>query len=346
MVEISVIIPTYNIKKHIQKCLDSVINQSFKDLEIICIDDKSTDNTLNILNEYALKDPRITVYPKDENKGIGDSRNISLTLAKGKYIFFLDSDDYIVPDALEKAYNISEEKSLDILMFKMIHFYEDSEDYFKIRYTEMRYLKKIVQDKVFNYKDVEEYLFYLCVNLQCKLFRRDLICDIRFPNEKIFEDTPFFIEAMLNAKRVYFLQEHLTYKCERRRSLSHTHDYKNADIIYMADHVSDVLKRNDIFDELKTSYLQFRIKHITYYYRYTKFRYKSKFYVRMRRDFIDNKQEYDKAYDDLYKIYQIIYDSCIKTENDKIFMLRSFCQFLMHFPRLIIDFIREYLKWS
>lgn len=345
MVKISVIIPTYNIENHIQKCLDSVINQSFKDMEIICIDDKSTDNTLNILNEYASKDPRIKVYQKEENKGIGDSRNLSLTLAKGKYIFFLDSDDYIVLDALEKAYNTAEEKSLDILMFKMIHFYEDTEDYFKIGYTEMRYLKRIVPDKVFTYKDVVEYFFYICVNLQCKLFRRDLICDMRFPTERIFEDAPFFIEAMIKAKRMYFLEEYLTYKCERKSSLTNSHNERDADIINMMDHNGDLIKRYGIYDELKTAYLQYRIKFIALYYWRIKFKYKPEFYVEMRNDFIGNKQTYDEVYEDLYKIYQIVYDSCTTSENDKIFMLKTSSRFLMHFPRFIIEIIKEYSIW-
>ena len=122
MVKISVLIPSYNVEKYIRECLDSIVNQTFEDMEIICIDDRSTDSTLDILNEYALKDSRLRVYENKENKGVSYARNYLLNLAKGKYIFFMDSDDYLELDALEKAYNLTEEKSLDILMFKIRHF--------------------------------------------------------------------------------------------------------------------------------------------------------------------------------------------------------------------------------
>ena len=122
MVKISVLIPSYNVEKYIRECLDSIVNQTFEDMEIICIDDGSTDSTLDILNEYALKDSRLRVYENKENKGVSYARNYLLNLAKGKYIFFMDSDDYLELDALEKAYNLTEEKSLDILMFKIRHF--------------------------------------------------------------------------------------------------------------------------------------------------------------------------------------------------------------------------------
>ena len=103
MVEISVLIPSHNVEKYIRECLDSIVNQTFKEMEIICIDDGSTDSTLDILNEYALKDSRIRVYENKENKGVGYTRNYLLSLAKGKYIYFMDSDDYLELDAFEKV---------------------------------------------------------------------------------------------------------------------------------------------------------------------------------------------------------------------------------------------------
>ena len=103
VVEISVLIPSHNVEKYIRECLDSIVNQTFKEMEIICIDDGSTDSTLDILNEYALKDSRIRVYENKENKGVGYTRNYLLSLAKGKYIYFMDSDDYLELDAFEKV---------------------------------------------------------------------------------------------------------------------------------------------------------------------------------------------------------------------------------------------------
>ena len=93
---VSVIIPVYNVEQYLSKCLDSVINQTFKNIEIICINDGSTDNSLKILNEYAMADKRIIVI-NQENSGVYAARNKGLQIANGKYISFVDSDDWIEP---------------------------------------------------------------------------------------------------------------------------------------------------------------------------------------------------------------------------------------------------------
>ena len=115
---LSVIIPVYNVEKYLKKCLDSVLNQEFKNFEIICIDDCSTDSSLKILKEYAKSNERIKVLQNNTNLGLGLTRNIGLNAAMGKYIHFLDSDDFLNKDAyniVNKA--ILEFKSIDVLVF-------------------------------------------------------------------------------------------------------------------------------------------------------------------------------------------------------------------------------------
>ena len=104
MIKISIIIPVYNTEKYLKKCLDSIINQTLKSLEIICIDDCSTDNCLHILKEYQLKDNRIKIIEQKENKGQGVARNLGLNIAEGEYIMFLDPDDWLELNALEILY--------------------------------------------------------------------------------------------------------------------------------------------------------------------------------------------------------------------------------------------------
>ena len=113
MVKVSVVIPVYNVEGYLEECLDSVINQTLEDIEIICINDGSTDNSLEILEEYAKKDNRIKIL-NQENQGISATRNNGLKICKGKYICFLDSDDYLELNALMETYDISEKYSLDI----------------------------------------------------------------------------------------------------------------------------------------------------------------------------------------------------------------------------------------
>ena len=102
---ISVIIPVYNVEKYLSQCLDSVINQTYKNLEIICVDDSSTDNSLEILKEYAQKDTRIKIIKNEKNLGLGLTRNEGVKVAKGEYIHFLDSDDWMNLNAYEKLFD-------------------------------------------------------------------------------------------------------------------------------------------------------------------------------------------------------------------------------------------------
>ena len=120
MIKISIIIPVYNTEKYLKKCLDSIINQTLKSLEIICIDDCSTDNCLHILKEYQLKDNRIKIIEQKENKGQGVARNLGLNIAEGKYIMFLDPDDWLELNALEILYKKSKETNADIIHFNYI----------------------------------------------------------------------------------------------------------------------------------------------------------------------------------------------------------------------------------
>ncbi len=115
MPKISVIIPVYNVEKYIAKCLDSICNQSLKDIEIICINDCSTDNSLAILKDYASKDARIKIIDFKENKGVSIARNAGLKIAQGDYIGFVDSDDFVDLDFYESLYNKAIEDNADII---------------------------------------------------------------------------------------------------------------------------------------------------------------------------------------------------------------------------------------
>lgn len=115
MIKVSVIIPIYNTEKYLKKCLDSVCNQTLKDIEIICINDCSTDNSLKILEEYAKVDNRIKIINFEKNKGVAIARNTGIKASRGEYIAFVDSDDYIELDFLEKLYSNSKHGEADIV---------------------------------------------------------------------------------------------------------------------------------------------------------------------------------------------------------------------------------------
>ena len=117
MPKLSLILPCYNVDKYLEKCLDSLINQTEKDIEIILVDDCSTDNSFNIIQKYAKKDKRIKLFKTQTNAGYGAARNLGRDNATGEYIWFVDSDDYLEPDACEVLYNEAKNNKLEILCF-------------------------------------------------------------------------------------------------------------------------------------------------------------------------------------------------------------------------------------
>ena len=119
--KVSVIIPVYNTEKYLRECLDSVVNQTLRDIEIICVDDGSTDNSLAILREYETKDSRIKVLTQ-ENINAGAARNKGLSEATGEFLSFLDSDDFFEPDAIERMYECAKSRNAEIVVYQVSTF--------------------------------------------------------------------------------------------------------------------------------------------------------------------------------------------------------------------------------
>lgn len=192
MFKISIIVPVYNVEKYLHKCLDSILAQTFKEFEVILVDDGSSDNSGKICDEYAKKDSRVKVFHK-ENAGVSSARNLGLKEASGEWIVFIDSDDYISKDFLECDYSTTADviqKSYDIIN-------EDSG-----LSTLHKVTNKIIEDKE------EFYRFYVRKRTNAlwdKIIRRELIKNITFnENVKIGEDFLFFLEIIKNIKQYLF----------------------------------------------------------------------------------------------------------------------------------------------
>ena len=127
MIKLSVIVPVYNVELYLRECLDSIINQTLKDIEIICIDDCSSDNSYGILEEYSKKDNRIIIFRNQENMSAGPSRNIGIRVSQGEYITFVDSDDFLDKNYYELLYNTAKEYDSDIVNTSNILRYNNGE---------------------------------------------------------------------------------------------------------------------------------------------------------------------------------------------------------------------------
>ena len=207
--KISVIIPVYNVEKYLNRCLDSIVNQTLKEIEIICLNDGSTDNSLSILKEYASKDNRIKVIDK-ENEGLGYTRKVGLDNSSGEYILFCDSDDYYAElTAFEKLYNFAIEKNVDIVGFDFYHVSFTSK--YKNRFY---FIPNFSHEEIFTYKDLENINSIntsSCIRLYSKSFF-DSYNDWYFPKKTFYEDTPFHFQALFRAKFSYLQEPFYVYE--------------------------------------------------------------------------------------------------------------------------------------
>ena len=221
--KISIIIPMYNVEKYLRRCLDSVLNQTFKEWQAICVDDGSPDNSGKIAEEYAGRDKRFVVVHK-ENGGLSDARNAGMPKATGEYIMFLDSDDFIHPQTMEIAYNLAKKNKSDIVSFTYDRFYRPQlMVYYKLGFNtdnvvpfgiKKRYnidkIKTKTVDDIFEYAtDNAHNAFnknrhWLVKHCQVwkNMYRRDLISDIEFIKGILFEDFPWWSRVMLRNPRV------------------------------------------------------------------------------------------------------------------------------------------------
>lgn len=220
-IKVSVVIPVYNSEKYLKKCLNSVIRQTLKETEIICVDDGSTDNSAEILNEFAQKDNRFVVL-RQENLFAGAARNNGLKAAHGKYIVFWDADDYFEPDALKIMYMQCEKEKADICLCAAASF--DSETGKKAvdeSFLKRRFLPK---EKVFSSKTHPQHIFNIASNVPWqRMFLISFIREkgIEFQNLRQANDTYFVMAAMYYANRITYTEKALVnYRVNNKSSIT------------------------------------------------------------------------------------------------------------------------------
>ena len=267
MSEISVIIPVYNVENYLNQCLDSICNQTFRDIEIICVNDGSTDNSLDILNDYEKKDKRVKIISQT-NRGLGASRNIGLNNSTGNYILFIDSDDYIELDTLEKLYNNAISNDSDIVLFK----YQKVDEFNNIL---QRNLNFKIDDNfgnidynnfTFTYKDVKNHVMNSSFSACLKLYKKEFIdnIDLVFSDSLNFEDVPVHVKVMIEAKKISFVPESLyNYRYNPNSITNFTAD--TFDIFKIIDLTEIYLKENNYYDELENEFIFFKIVQISQY---------------------------------------------------------------------------------
>ena len=240
---VSIIIPAYNSEKFIKRCLDSVINQIYKNLEIIVIDDASKDNTKQIIKEYVEKDNRIRPFYSSENKGVSFSRNIGLKASTGEYIMFVDSDDELTKDAVRRMIDISVKYNSDYVdSYEIVKYTKRNNKV--CMFTESKLPKKhlVLGSIKENPKIISMYMY-----IKGKLIKKELIDNLLFDeNLRIYEDLVFEQTLKSRVKNYVMMNKPIYVYYQREDSLVNTFGKKHTYFLDAAEKVEKVYKEFNI----------------------------------------------------------------------------------------------------
>ncbi|MGN1327952.1 MAG: glycosyltransferase [Clostridia bacterium] len=311
--KVSVIIPVYNSEKYIEKCLDSVLNQTYKNFEIIVINDGSKDNSKEILERYEKEYPNIIRHIEQENRGVAKTRNYGIQIAEGDYIAFIDNDDYIDNDYLENFVNAAKTGDYDAIIGGYRRPNEDG-----------KIIKEVhLQD--------EEWSKFIVFAPWAKIYRKEYILknDIKFLSNNIGEDIYFNIQALLISEKIKIIN-YVGYNWfYNTKSVSNTthKNLKKLNVFYLLDSCYEAIKAKGILQNKYQLLEMYFIRYIIWYLMYTTKKAKYK----------DISEEYDKLFNWLeerfpnYKKNTLVRITKPKGES---LLIRTFISFFMLMHKL------------
>ncbi len=254
---VSVIVPVYNTENYLADCLNSLLKQTLKEIEIICVDDGSTDNSLSILKKYSKMDNRIIVL-KQENKGGGMARNFGMSIAKGEYLLFLDSDDFFNENLLYETVNAADSFLADIVVYLFKRYNNTSGNCLDANYG---FISKNFPNYIFNYHSNPNNFFQSFTPATWnKLFRHSFIKKngLYFQDNKRTNDLFFTMSSLASAKKIYFLNKTLVfYRIELLNNCQSTNALYPFDFYKALLAVKKFLKQKNLFQVLEISYKNF-----------------------------------------------------------------------------------------
>lgn len=268
MVKLSVIIPCYNVEKYVSKCIDSVLDNKVKDIEIILVNDGSKDNTLKIIKEYEKAHKEIKVIDK-KNGGLSDARNAGLRKAKGKYVTFLDSDDYVDSKMYVDMIAKAEENDYDLVCCGIKWLYPDHE------YLQGTGLDNDLKNKA----EVKKKLYRIYPGACNKIYKRNTIGELEFKKGVWYEDVEFMYRYLANVNSIGLVPNYYYYYIQRDGSITYTYNEKLYDLIDNLNSIVKYYEDNKLMEEYKEEieYNYVRYLFATFIKRLAKMKNKKKF---------------------------------------------------------------------
>lgn len=289
-VKVSVIMSLFNVELYMRVAIESVLNQTLSDIELICINDGSSDYSLETAKEYAAKDDRIRILSYKESKGQAFARNRGIDIARGKYIGFVDGDDWVEPTMFEKLYENAEKNNAEVTCCAAALFNELLQECdFKNAYYNLSLMPSNLDNRVFSHEDTKS-LLTGCINVALwnKIYRLDFMNEnkIRFPEFFIYEDMPFFYEVWFKAKRITLIRDYCYfYRVNRNGSTMSKIGNKVLDRPEMMALAYEMFKKLPYFDEIKTQTAAWVIDDLFHRFTLVEARYRKEFFFLMKKLF-------------------------------------------------------------
>ncbi len=256
---ISIIVPVYNTEKYLKKSLSSILKQTYKEFEVIIVNDGSTDDSEKIIDSFKKKYPKKIKSFKKKNEGVSVARNYGISKASGEYLAFVDSDDWIEPDFLEKLYNTALKDDLDIIVCDTIMDYPDHKEILR---SKLNYNKDIIRDYIVSYP-------MMCI----KLVKKSVLeASDGFPKNMIYEDLCLSPTLVNITNKIGFLSLPLYHYVQRPDSIMHQKDFSDKlyDIIKVLDNIYNNFKKNKTLEKY---YQEIEYLYITHLLRSTTLRF-------------------------------------------------------------------------
>lgn len=280
MPKVSIIVPVYNTEQYLEQCLDSLVNQTLKDIEIIVINDGSPDNSNKIIKKYEKKYPKKIKGYEKENGGLSDARNFGISKASGEYLAFLDSDDYVSLDTYEKLYNKAKTENFDMVVCNLYYVYDKL----------LKPATSNIRNDIYSKKQIKKIYQNIYPAAWNKIYARTIFDNpqLRFITGRWFEDVEFIYKILPSINSIGTLKDNFIYYVQRDNSITKTYDERLYDELKNWNDLIDFYKNNNIYNEYK--------KELEYAY----IRYIYASFIKQCVNY-NNKEDYNKAVNEAIK---------------------------------------------
>lgn len=301
-IKVSVIIPIYNVEKYIRKALESVVNQTLKEIEIICVNDCTPDNSMQIVEEFAKVDERFVIINQETNQGQGVARNCALGVAHGEYIMFLDPDDWFELDACERAYNQISKNQNEMVFFNLYSWKERKGKLGKriLNTTRLKPFEEVKDNPHVNLRELNTNWIvasWTVMQIYKKVFLNKY--NIRYSEDRFTEDIPFFIKACIYSTDISILDEPL-YNYRKKVGDTVINYFEHAESIFAAKKKArEIIFESGLKDIFWKNYILYEIGSDTLHFKnFTKANKKirKEFFTRIKAKFEEISQEFSKDF--------------------------------------------------